>query len=308
MITTVTFNPAIDKTALVDELICGGLNRLHDVRQDAGGKGINVSKTLAAIGKPTAATGFVAGTSGTFICEKLKEYDVTTAFVSIEGMTRTNLKVLNKDMDLTELNEPGPVCTPSDLECLKQQILTLGSEVTVLSGNVGPGVPEDIYYDLTLALHDSGGKVILDADGALFKEGIKAHPDVIKPNRFELAQYFGVAEDELDADRMVSLARQLLVENTTLCVISMGSEGSLFVTKDKALLAPALKIDFQSAVGAGDAMVAGLAYSLDEGLDLYDTAVLSIALSAGACMTEGTQPADADVVARLKTQVVWEEM
>ena len=49
MILTVTFNPAIDKTAEVDELIPGGLNRLRNVMQDAGGKGINVSKTIYAL-------------------------------------------------------------------------------------------------------------------------------------------------------------------------------------------------------------------------------------------------------------------
>lgn len=308
MITTVTFNPAIDKTALVEKLVPGALNRLHHVRQDAGGKGINVSKTLAAIGKPTVATGFVAGTSGTFICEKLQEYGVKTAFVSIEGMTRTNLKVLNDAMDLTELNEPGPRCTKADLDRLTEEILALGSDVTVLSGNVGPGVPEDIYYHLTEKLHEAGCRVILDADGALFAQGIKAHPDVIKPNRFELAQYFGMAEDALTPSVMTELARQLLKESTILCVVSMGSQGSLFVTRDRALLAPALKIPFQSAVGAGDAMVAGLACSLDEGLDLEETAMLAIALSAGACTTEGTQPAGEEVVSRLKAQVTWEEI
>lgn len=149
--------------------------------------------------------------------------------------------------------------------------------------------------------------MILDADGALFREGIQAGPDVIKPNRFELSQYFQVPEEELDTARMIVLARKLMETGTRLVVISMGEEGSLFVTADRAIVLPALKIPFQSAVGAGDAMVAGLACSLEQGLDLEQTAVLAVALSAGACMTEGTQPADAETVEALKLQVTWTE-
>ncbi len=106
---------------------------------------------------------------------------------------------------------------------------------------------------------------------------------------------------------MIVLARKLMETGTRLVVISMGEEGSLFVTADRAIVLPALKIPFQSAVGAGDAMVAGLACSLEQGLDLEQTAVLAVALSAGACMTEGTQPADAETVEALKLQVTWTE-
>lgn len=307
MITTVTFNPAIDKTAQVDTLVAGGLNRLRNVRQDAGGKGINVSKTLKAIGVDSLATGFTAGAAGRFITDRLDDLHIGHDFVEVKGSTRTNLKVLDADMNLTELNEAGPVCTRADLERLCEK-LGQARGILVLSGNVGPGVPADIYRQLTEKAHEAGSRVILDADGALFKEGLKACPDVIKPNRFELAQYFGLPEEELDAPAMVGLARSVIEKGTKLVVISMGLEGSLFVSADRALRAPALKIDFQSAVGAGDAMVAGLACAMYQGLSLEETVRLAVALSAGACMTEGTQPADAGVVELLKEKVEWEEL
>lgn len=306
MITTVTFNPAVDKTAQVARLLGGGLNRLSNVRQDAGGKGINVSKTLKAIGKNSRAAGFIGGSAGAFIKNRLDELGIDSDFVEVDGDTRTNLKVLDADMTLTELNEAGPQCTQEDLEKLEAGLFEENG-ILVLSGNVGPGVPAGIYQDLCIKAHETGMQVILDADGVLFKEGIKAAPDVIKPNRYELAQYFGLPEEALDRPTMICLARELISRGTRLVVISMGIEGSLFVTQDRALAAPALKIPFQSAVGAGDAMVAGLAYSLDEGLDLEQTAELAIALSAGACMTEGTQPADVHTVEELKEKVTWEE-
>lgn len=306
MITTVTFNPAIDKTAQVDVLIPGGLNRLKNVRQDAGGKGINVSKTLKAIGQASTATGFVGGSAGDFIRDRLDDLGIDHVFVKVDGTTRTNLKVLDADMTLTELNEAGPTCTQADLDRMIE-VLNDCSGILVLCGNTGPGVPRDIYRTLTEKAHANGMQVILDADGELFREGIKSHPDVIKPNRFELAQYFGRSEDEMDAETMIELAKTFISEGVKLVVISMGIEGSLFVTADRALQAPALKIPFQSAVGAGDAMVAALAYSLEHNLNLEDTLVLAVALSAGACMTEGTQPADAATAEQLKQEVTWKE-
>lgn len=306
MITTVTFNPAVDKTAQVDELIPGGHNRLKNVRQDAGGKGINVSKTLKAIGEDSTATGFIGGSAGQFIKNRLDELNIDNVFIQVDGDTRTNLKVLDKDMNLTELNEAGPECTSEDLDKMAE-LLTDRSGILVLCGNTGPGVPKNIYRTLTEKAHANGLQVIMDADGELFREGIQAHPDVIKPNRFELAQFFGKSEDEMDAATMIELARTFIDEGVKLVVISMGIEGSLFVTKDRALQAPALKIPFQSAVGAGDAMVAALAYSLKHDLDLEQTLTLAVALSAGACMTEGTQPADAATVEKLKQEVTWEE-
>lgn len=83
MITTVTFNPAVDKTAQVDELIPGGLNRLKNVRQDAGGKGINVSKTLKAIGEDSTATGFIGGSAGQFIKNRLDELNIDNVFIQV---------------------------------------------------------------------------------------------------------------------------------------------------------------------------------------------------------------------------------
>lgn len=306
MITTVTFNPAVDMTAQVDELIPGGLNRLKNVRQDAGGKGINVSKTLKAIGEDSTATGFIGGSAGQFIKNRLDELNIDNVFIQVDGDTRTNLKVLDKDMNLTELNEAGPECTSEDLDKMAE-LLTDRSGILVLCGNTGPGVSKNIYRTLTEKAHANGLQVIMDADGELFREGIQAHPDVIKPNRFELAQFFGKSEDEMDAATMIELARTFIDEGVKLVVISMGIEGGLFVTKDRALQAPALKIPFQSAVGAGDAMVAALAYSLKHDLDLEQTLTLAVALSAGACMTEGTQPADAATVEKLKQEVTWEE-
>lgn len=304
MILTVTFNPAIDKTAEVETLEVGGLNRLKNVMQDAGGKGVNVSKTIHALGGTSLCSGFLAGSAGEYIHKSLSALSITCDFVWVDGMTRTNLKVLDKDMELTELNEAGPVIGEQEVEKLIEKILSLTNEETlvVLSGNVSAGVKTSIYKEMIIEIKKAGGRVILDADGELFAQGIQAHPTVIKPNKYELATYFNVPQDSSNED-IIKLAKTLLNEDTKLVVVSMGKEGSIFIQKDVVYCADALSIQAHSSVGAGDAMVASIAYAMQEGYELEKLIALAVACSAGAVMSKGTKPAEKELVEELMKQV-----
>ncbi|MCR0327070.1 1-phosphofructokinase [[Clostridium] innocuum] len=309
MILTVTFNPAIDKTAEVDVLIPQGLNRLKNVMQDAGGKGVNVSKTIQALHGKSIATGFLAGSAGEYIQKVLDELHIENDFVWVEGMTRTNLKVLDHDMELTELNEAGPVITETEIKQLKEKILSLikPDDLVVLSGNVSYGVRKNIYRELIELVKQQGAHVVLDADGELFAEGIQAKPYVIKPNKYELATYFGISQ-ECSNEEIISLARTLLNDECRLVVVSMGKEGSIFLSNAGIYQAEALHIQAHSSVGAGDAMVAAIAYALEQNYDMEQLIALAVACSAGAVMTKGTQPADQAVVDTLMKQVVIQKL
>ena len=220
-------------------------------------------------------------------------------------MTRTNLKVLDKDMELTELNEAGPLIGEVEVEQLKQKICELckNDSIVVLSGNVSKGVDTNIYYELINEIKKSGSRVVFDADGELFAKGIQAKPLVIKPNKYELATYFGVSQD-VDNKEIISLAKTLLNEDTKYVVVSMGKQGAIFITQDQVILAEALKVEAHSSVGAGDAMVAGITYAIEQGYSLEEMIRFAVAASAGAVMTKGTQPASMEVVKELKNKVV----
>ena len=304
MILTVTFNPAIDKTAEVDVMIPGGLNRLKNVMQDAGGKGVNVSKTIHALRGKSIATGFLAGSAGEYIQKVLNELVIENDFVWVEGMTRTNLKVLDHDMELTELNEAGPVITETEIKRLKEKILSLiqPDDLVVLSGNVSAGVRNNIYRELIDIVKQQGARVVLDADGELFAQGIQAKPYAIKPNKYELATYFGISQS-CSNEEIISLAKTLLNEECRLVVVSMGKEGSIFLSHEGVYQAEALHIQAHSSVGAGDAMVAAIAYALEQNNTMEQLIALAVACSAGAVMTKGTQPAEKAVVEKLMKQV-----
>ncbi len=304
MIVTVTMNPAIDKTVDIDRLECGGLNRIKHVELDAGGKGINVSKTIHELGGTSIATGFIAGNTGKMIQSVMEEWQIQNDFIEVSGETRTNTKVFESTGELTELNEPGPTVSEADIQALLEKLDGYAKEGTlfVLAGSVPNGVGKDIYGKIIERVHRKGAKVLLDADGELFAKALEAGPDMIKPNRVELEQYatmdYIASEQEL-----VLIAEKLMEKGIDMVAVSMGKRGAIFLKKDCQVRCPGLKVKAHSTVGAGDAMVAGLSYAWDQKMSIEDTIKMCMAVSAGAVTTIGTKPPTRDVVDSLMEQV-----
>lgn len=304
MIITVTLNPAIDKTIEIESFIHGGLNRIQRVEYDAGGKGINVSKTICKLGGESIATGFLAGNGGRTILEVLKQNGIACDFVEVQGETRTNTKVVEPDGTLTELNEPGPQITEEDLKVLKEKLSGYAKpdNLFVFAGSIPKGVPKELYGELIELVKKKGAKALLDADGEAFKAAVLAKPDFIKPNQVELSEYCGLAQ-EADIPELVKAAEGLQKDGLKNMVVSMGKDGALFFFEDYKVQCPGLKVKAHSSVGAGDALVAALAYAQDQGLDRTEMVRLCMASSAGAVTTIGTKPPSREVVDQLSEQV-----
>ena len=309
MIVTVTMNPAIDKTVDIERLEHGGLNRITHVELDAGGKGINVSNTIANIGGKSIATGFIAGNSGQIIEKVMNDWGIENDFITISGETRTNTKVFEKSGELTELNEPGPVAEEKDIEALLDKIEGYAGEDTlfVLAGSIPRGVEKDIYNRIIKLVHSKGSKVLLDADGELFTIALEAGPDIIKPNRVELEQYADM--DYLASEQeLIWIADKMIAKGVGAVAVSMGKSGAIFLKDNYKVKCPGLKVKAHSTVGAGDAMVAALSYSWDQKLSDEDTVKMCMAVSAGAVTTIGTKPPTREVVDELLEQVVIEKL
>lgn len=309
MIITVTMNPAIDKTIDIDTLERGGLNRITHVELDAGGKGINVSKTIHALGGSSIVTGFIAGNSGRVIQNVIDELGIKSDFIEVPGETRTNTKVFEKTGELTELNEPGPTLREEDINALLKKLETYANEDTlfVLAGSIPRGVDTDIYFKIIEIVHKKGAKVLLDADGASFTKALAANPDMIKPNRVELEQYANM--DYIASEQeLLETARGLMKQGIEEVIVSMGKSGAIFLKKDYQARCAGLNVKAHSTVGAGDAMVAGLAYAWDNKLNAEDTIRLCMAVSAGAVTTIGTKPPSKETVDLLSKQVQIEKI
>ncbi|WP_099467317.1 1-phosphofructokinase [Konateibacter massiliensis] len=304
MIITVTMNPAIDKTVDLASFEHGSLNRLTNVIMDAGGKGINVSKTIKELGGESIATGFIGGSAGTFIEKALTELGIKSDFISVTGETRTNLKVVEKSGAVTELNEPGPIIGQEEIAALTEKLEGYANPDTlfVFAGSIPNGVDKTIYSTLIEKVKAKDAKVFLDADGELFANSLKSKPDIIKPNRSEVEAYFGM-DYRANEEELVSMGQNFLDMGIGMVAISLGQMGALFLTKEKSIRCPGLKVDAHSTVGAGDAMVAALSYGTDKGMEVTECIRLGVATSAGAVTTKGTKPPSKELVEELAKKV-----
>lgn len=304
MIKTVTMNPAVDKTVEIDNFRLGAVNRISSIRLDAGGKGINVSKTIKALGGSSLATGILAGRNGDYIKGYLDHLDIDNDFLFIKGETRTNIKVVDKFNNTnTDINEPGSDVSAEELSLMEKKIFSgmdKGS-MLVLSGSIPANVPKGIYKEWTERAKKSGIKVLLDSDGELLREGIKAGPYLVKPNISELERLFGRKLGSID--QVVKAAKSLIEAGIEIVAVSLGAEGAVFVNKDKVMHADGLKVQVRSTVGAGDAMVASLALAITNGFSIEKAVTMSVAASAANVATHGTQPPELEDILRLEKQV-----
>lgn len=309
MIVTVTMNPAIDKTIEIDRLNRGNLNRIEKIEYDAGGKGINVSKTIHELGGESIATGFLGGNAGRVIEEVLDSRGIKHDFVWVDGETRTNTKVCEQDGTVTELNEKGPEITPEQLTNLLEKLDDLAADnvLFILAGSIPGNMEKDIYARIIERVHKKGAKVLLDADGELFRKGLEQKPDMIKPNQWEIEELQGFSHGVSDKE-LINTAKKMQTDGIDTVVISLGKNGALFVCGNYVEKGMPLKVDVHSTVGAGDAMVAAMAYSFEKKMEPRETARLCMAVSAGAVMTVGTKPPEKQLVKQLMKQVILEEV
>jgi 1-phosphofructokinase len=305
MIVTVTLNPAVDRVVVLDELRLGDTNRVTDGEIDPGGKGVNVSRVLHELGGESVAMGFVAGSLGHFIIASLNKAHIPNCFIHIPGQTRQNLAIVETSFHRhTMLNEAGPETEPKFLRRLEQQLskrIAPGDWV-VLAGSVPPKIPVSIYADLADLVHAAGGNVCLDTDGLPLIAGIRARPELVKPNREELERLVGrrIFSDAQIIQAVVDLRAQ----GIRYVVVSMGRAGTMALGPDGAWRAYPPLIETVSAIGAGDSLVAGLVLALSRGESLEEGLRLGTAAGAATAMRPGTRLARAEDIARLLQRVV----
>ncbi len=288
-ILTVTFNPCIDKTITISDFNYGGLNRTDSVREDVGGKGINVAKVLKSFDVPCIAYAMAAGQNGEKLKDFLKKEGIDTLYTNVEGEIRTNHKVVNTaDKITTEINEKGFTVSKEDtsraIEAIEKALASC--DILVLAGSIPSGMDDRIYAELINKANSNDVKVILDADTNKLKHGIDAKPYAIKPNLYELGFLTGQKLDTID--KVIKEAKKLTQKGIELVVVSMGADGAVFVTRNEAYKAEPFAIECKSTVGAGDSMVAMIAYSIHKSLTLEEMAKLSVAAGSITSSKAGT--------------------
>ncbi len=309
MIATVTLNPSLDKTVTVEGLVIDEANRWTSLRQDPGGKGINVSRVLHELGNETIAYGFIGGIDGQILEHLLGEQGVPHDFTPINGQIRSNFIITNlKTRRQTRIDAPGPHVSRDELEDLVGKLTHIKPkpDFLVLAGSVPPGVPDDIYRQLIEEAKKHGVKTVLDSDDEWLKEGIKAKPNVIKPNVHETEELLG--EKLRDEAAIIQALRTLVTQGIEVVAISRGKDGLIVANEGKILKVIPPQVEIRSTVGAGDSAVAGLVLKLSQGDGIEEACRLAVAAGTAATLTPGTELCRRQDVERLLPQVKVENL
>lgn len=286
MIYTVTCNPAVDYTLRVKEFTAGGLNRPSDIALSFGGKGVNVSRVLTALGVPSRALGFIAGEVGGMLESGLRRLGVDTDFVRLaEGNTRINVKI-TADVE-TELNAVGPTVDAAAFERLTAQVAALADGDTLcLCGSVPPGCDADTYARLLQRVESKTVRTVVDATGELLLNALAYCPYLIKPNRDELCALAG--RDLPDDESVVAAARDLQEKGARNVLVSLGGDGALLLTEDGRVIRRAVyRGEVRGTVGAGDSTVAGFLAALERGADADEALCFAVAAGCATAFSDG---------------------
>lgn len=260
-IITVTLNPCLDVNYRLEKPFrAGELNRVPRPETGICGKGINVSRFLARLGKDSTVMGIFTNEDQ---IETLRREGLSVSGVICEGKLRTNTSVLDSDGVQTQINEPGVEIPEEKLRefigLFKSELNCGGECLTVICGSIPPGVDAGIYKKLCTIAKNAGAYVVLDADGEALRAGIDAVPDLIKPNREEFEALSGKKiEGHGEGARLDAVRAALEFARNNHCAVlcTLGEDGSVYAGEGGSYMCEAVKTEIKTFKGAGDSFLA----------------------------------------------------
>jgi 1-phosphofructokinase len=307
-VVTLTANPSLDRTLdLPGPLERGAVTRLGVSHTEPGGKGVNVSRAIAAAGAHVVSV--LPAADGDPIVRALQQLGLPLATVPIRAPVRTNYTLTEPDGTTTKLNEPGAQLDPTTLAALEAAVHehAVGARWVVLSGSLPPGAPPDWYATLVRSLRSTGARIAVDTSEApllaLLAAGPECAPDLLKPNTEELAQLADLPEEAVAGDPKVALAAvaSLHERGVAEVLLTLGGDGAMLSTADGGLWsARPPQITVRSTVGAGDSSLAGYVLADLAGLDPAGRLRAAVAYGAASASLPGSAvptPVQADPTA-----------
>lgn len=295
LIGAVTLNLALDVTYAVDELLVGSSHRVTEVRQRAGGKGVNVARVAATLGHQVVALGFVGGLTGEIVAEELFDAGLTALLTPIAGETRRTVAIVNgADGDATIFNEQGPAVSADEWRAFNDRMPWARLGVLVCSGSLPPGLPADAYAELAVRARHHDVLSVIDVGGDALLVAARAGA-VVRANAAELREALG----EVDVEEG---ARQLIDTGATAAVITDGPRGMVAASNKGVWRASPVEQVAGNPTGAGDACTAVVAAAVAESPEPDWSEVLKSAVAASAAAVLTPVAGDIDLAAYRRWQ------
>jgi 1-phosphofructokinase family hexose kinase len=303
LILTLTINPAIDRSILVDRLVFEDRAYILSQSDGTGGRGIIASRVLHSFGVKTKAITTSGGKNGKLFEKLLGTAGFPLEVVRIANDIRTNLTITDKQGLTAKLNEVGPELTHQEAEAVTEAVVRQlpGADWLMLCGSLPRGVPEDFYCDLIKAARKQGVKTLLDADGAALRIGVEAGPSVVSPNQHEAERLLNRALiTRAHFREAVTRIREMGAESVLL---SLGGRGVVATNANQMLEAVPPRIDVLSPIGAGDALSAAFLWALSKKNDFPDAVRWGVAAGTAYSVLPGMEFATLDQTKDMYRQV-----
>jgi 1-phosphofructokinase/tagatose 6-phosphate kinase len=179
----------------------------------------------------------------------------------------------------------------------------------VFAGSLPRGVDDKIYADLITELKRLGVTTVIDADGEPMDQALRTGPDLVSPNSGEAEQLVG-HEFRDDSDHVFALY-ELCERGPREAIITHAEGCYALVGRDHERSLCELRIDPLepvSAIGAGDAFLAGYLAARYTGRPHRDALRFAVACGAESTLHLGAGTLDPRAAERLEHEVVLTEL
>lgn len=302
-VVTITLNPALDLTGSLDSLNLGSISLVNHSDFHAAGKGVNVAKVLSELGADVTVTGFLGADNQNLFCQLFEKMGAADHFVRVAGSTRINVKLVEKNGTVSDINFPGISIDAEAIQAFEETLdkLCQDHEYFVLAGSLPPGITPEQCANWISMLEQRGKKVLFDSSRAALKAGINAKPWLIKPNDEELSEL--VAIDVKTQQDIVDVAEKISQNGIDNIVVSMGAKGVMWLNQSQWFCSTPPKMDVVSTVGAGDTLVAGFCWGHMQNMSKPEILRFATALSALAVSQVGVGVSDTSALNTLQERV-----
>jgi len=297
---SVTLNPSIDRTIKLSSLQVGRINRADSVSLDPGGKGVNLSRAVHALGSDTHAILACGDLGLNWLKKSFDSESLSHTIIHASGVVRSNMTIIDSNGQITKINEPGAALSEKELQEVKNSLaaLNLKNSWVAFAGRLNPGLAATTYRDLAQVAKEKGAFVAVDTSGAELKAALTAVVvDLIKPNQSELSELIG--RQLLTIKDVIDGAQEVISAGVSSVLCSLGSDGALLITDSGSIHCESVNKMQGNPVGAGDILLGiFLASGADEGA--LETAV---AWSAASVPLPGTSIPTFEQVSEIKVRV-----
>lgn len=302
MIVCLALSPALDISYRLGRLEPGEVNRVATVREQPGGKGVNVAAVARDLGLASRVVLPLGGDVGRAVATRLEQAGIDARIVPIQAATRRTVTIVADDGHPTGVYEPPAELSAAERRALVERALAecTADDVLVVSGRMPPGMPAEELGVLVADARRRHVRVVVDTSGPLLLTAAEAGATALKPNRAELEEATG------ESDWRVA-ARRLLRAGAGSVFVSLGADGLVACSPQRMLRTVGLPRVDGNPTGAGDAVVAVLAGGLADRAPAAEIVRRAAAAGAAAVLQPVAGVVEPGDVARFAEQITIEE-